>query len=133
MSNLLDTSVIVRYLINDEPLLADRAREIIDRVPDLFVPGVVLAETAFVLFSVYRISRVVIVDQLVELLRKRNIRALGIEKTLAIQALALCRPSGRVSFADALTWAHARASGFEAVYTFDARFPAEGVQLRSHV
>ena len=133
MGSLLETSVIVRYLVNDEPVLAARARGVIDDAPDLFVPTVVLAETAFVLFSVYKISRTIIVDHLVQLLRKSNVRALGIEKTLAIQALMLCRPSGRISFADALTWAHARASGFETIYTFDARFPSEGVELRSAV
>lgn len=35
----------------------------------------------------------------------------------------LWRPSGRVSFADALIWAAARATAEPRVITFDQRFP----------
>ena len=38
----------------------------------------------------------------------------------------LCRPSGRVSFADALVWAAARSQTDASVYSLDERFPDEG-------
>ena len=41
----------------------------------------------------------------------------------------LCRPSGRVLFADALIWAEAVTNGLN-VYTFDRRFPNSGVALQ---
>ena len=53
-----------------------------------------------------------------------------IETDLAIQALRLCRPSGRVNFADALLWAVARAAAPARVWSFDQRFPADGIELR---
>lgn len=42
----------------------------------------------------------------------------------------MCRPSGRVSFGDAMVWAAARSAGVEVVYTFDRRFPSVGIEVR---
>lgn len=53
MSSLLETSVVVRYLVQDQPQMAQRAAEIIDGPDDLVVTDVVLLETAHVLRSVY--------------------------------------------------------------------------------
>ena len=50
-----------------------------------------------------------------------------------LSGLELCRPSGRVSVPDALIWAMARAQPPSVVYTFDRRFPAEGIELREPV
>jgi predicted nucleic acid-binding protein len=41
----------------------------------------------------------------------------------------LCRPSGRVNYADALINADARAHAVERLYTFDERFPSEGLMI----
>jgi predicted nucleic-acid-binding protein len=83
---------------------------------------------AYVLTSVYGIVREVVVDHLITLLRKENIRPCHLPKGLAIEALLLCRPSHRVSFADALIWAAARADS-AAVFTLDERFPSEGITV----
>ena len=48
------------------------------------------------------------VDGLIALLRKANIDTFRLDKDLVLEALLLCRPLGRVSFADALVWAVAR-------------------------
>lgn len=46
-----------------------------------------------------------------------------------LEALLLCRPSGQVSFADALVWAAARSQANAAVYSLDERFPDEGITV----
>ncbi len=51
------------------------------------------------------------------------------EKALVTGALLLCRPSGRVNYADALTNADARAYRVGKLYTFEERFPSEGLAL----
>jgi len=51
-------------------------------------------------------------------------------KPLVLEALSLCRPSGRVSVADAFIWASARHAGIDGVYTFDRRFPAANLTVR---
>ena len=67
-----------------------------------------------------------------ELLRRRAAAAdldFRLDKDLVLQALLFCRLSGRVSFADALVWAAARSQAGAAVYSFDARFPDEGITV----
>ncbi|MEE4378676.1 MAG: PIN domain-containing protein [Candidatus Competibacteraceae bacterium] len=131
MSGLLDTSVIVRYLTGDPPKLADRAAHIIDSTIALHITDVVLVEVAYVLISVYKMPRAAVVDALIALLQRTNIRLFALDKTTVFEALLLCQPSGRVAFADALIWAVARSSDTPTVYTFDKRFPTDGVQLES--
>jgi predicted nucleic acid-binding protein len=130
LTALVDTSVVVRYLTGDQRELADRAGRIIDSSIELRIPEIVLVEAAHVLERVYRIPRDVVVDHLIGLLQRMNIRPLVLDKPLAIQALLLCRPSNRVSFPDAMIWASVRASGAAAVYSFDERFPADGIVVR---
>jgi hypothetical protein len=58
------------------------------------------------------------------------VQLIGIDRATAVEALLLCRPSGRVSVPDALTWAEARTSGAGAVYSFDRTFPSDGITVR---
>ena len=88
-----------------------------------------LVETAYVLTSVYRVPRELVVDHLVALLRKANIETFRLDKDLVLEALLLCRPSGRVSFADELVWAAARSEPDGTVFSLDERFPNEGITV----
>jgi len=130
VSGFLDTSMIVRYLTGNPPGLAQKAAKVIDSKEDLQVTDVVLAETAYVLTSVYKIARSVVVDHLIAFLQKENVSPFALDRGLVLQALLLCRGSGRVSFADAMVWAAARSSGAKVVYSLDERFPSDGLQIR---
>jgi hypothetical protein len=77
----------------------------------------------FKIWRDYGVPREEVVDSLVGLLRKRNIEAIDAEKALVADALLLCRPSGRVNYADA------RAHRVGKLYTFEERFPSEGLAL----
>lgn len=125
----IDTNVLLRYLLQDDPEKGSAAARLVDGPEELGVSSIALAETAFVLSRVYSVPRERVVDGLVTLLRKRSIVVLGMDKALAASVLLLCRPSGRVSYADALINADARAHGIERLYTFDERFPSEGLTL----
>ena len=129
MIGWLDTSVVVRYLTGDPPELADRAAVVVDGERELRLTSVVLAETAYVLTSVYGVPREVVVDHLIRLLQKDNIAVSDLAPEAAVSALLLCRPSGRVSFADALLWGAVRSAGDGCVVTFDQRFPEAGVEV----
>jgi predicted nucleic acid-binding protein len=133
VSGFLDTSVVVRYLTGHPPAMAAQAALIIDEVDNLEVSGVVLTETAYVLRSRYQVPRESIVDHLVAFVRKENIKTFALEKELVLLALIMCRPSGRVSFADAMIWAAARSGGGQIIYSFDQRFPTDGVEVRRRV
>lgn len=121
---------MVRYLTGDPPEMAEQAAGIIDEVGDLWITDVVLAETAYVLTTVYQIPRDVAIDHLSALIQKENISPYALDKGLVLQALLLCRPSGRVSFADAMVWAAARSAASTVVYSLDERFPNQGLEVR---
>lgn len=128
---LLDTNMVVRYLTGEPPPLADRAAEIIEGEGRLVLSEVVIVEAAYVLSSNYGIPRARIVEALNGLLQRENLRPLHLSKIRIAEALELCRPSGRVSFTDALVWAQALDTGAERVYSFDRRFPDDGVEVVS--
>jgi len=124
----LDTSVVVRYLVGDPAALAARAAEIIDSGEPLQVTDVVLLETAHVLASFYNVPREVVVDHLIAFVQKADVSLFHLDKGLVLQALLMCRPSGRVSFGDAMIWAAARSAGSKVVYSLDERFPSAGLE-----
>jgi predicted nucleic acid-binding protein len=126
----VDANVILRYLLNDLPDQAAAAAHILDREAELIVTDGTLAEVAYVLSRYPGITREQVVDALIAFISKQNITLLALDKTLTIQSLLRCRPSGRVSFADALLWAAARSAGATTIYTFDDRFPTDGPTLR---
>src|SRR5215217_523724 len=100
----MDASVLVRYLTADPYETAVRARELIDSETELVITETALNETAHTVRSVYQRGREEIVDSLIDLLQRSNIRFQPLDKSLVIAALLLCRPSGRVSIGDALIW-----------------------------
>ena len=126
----LDSNVLVRYLIGDPPDQADRAAEIIDHTSRLCITTVSLAEVYFVLNRLYGIPRGRLIDQLIDFLLKENIVPHGVDKEFLIQGLRMCRDSGRVNVADAMIWAEARTAGIEVIYSFDQRFPSDGLEIR---
>lgn len=130
MSGLLDTSVIMRYLTGEPEHLLPVAQSIIEDETALEVTLATIGECGFVLTKVYGLSRESAVDALIELLSRRNVSVVHYDTALVQTALLLCRPSARVSFTDALIWAEATQREHRVVYTFDERFPRDGVELR---
>jgi predicted nucleic acid-binding protein len=125
----LDTSYIIRYLTNDPPDMAARAAAIIDSDEPLVLSEMVLVESAYVLSSFYKVPRAEIVDALMDLVQRSNIRLANLTKTRVLDGLSLCRASKRCSFTDVLLWAQARDSGAERIYSFDEKFPDEGLAI----
>ena len=82
------------------------------------------------LTSVYGKSRSEVVDSLIDLVERDNISTYALDKNLVLEGLTMCRPSGRVSIADAMLWAAARSDRATAIYTFDRRFPGDGIEIR---
>jgi predicted nucleic acid-binding protein len=131
MTELIDANVIVRYLMDEPPAMAEIAATLIEGPRQLTVSPLILAEAGFVLTKVYGRDRSKVVTLLIELIQRSNVSIHQMDTETAVEALEYCRPSARVSFADALLWAEARAVG-GAVHTFDRRFPGEGITLISH-
>ena len=132
LSGFVDTSVLVRYLTGEPHEMAEAAYRIVDEHNHLIVTSEVIAETFYVLSTVYGVPRAVTIDHLVDLLRKENISVHSLEKATVIIGLMMCRQSGRVSIVDALIWAAARNEG-GTVFSFDRRFPSTGVRVAANL
>jgi predicted nucleic acid-binding protein len=125
----LDTSYVVRYLTNDPPDMAAQAATIIDSDEPLVLSEMVLLESAYVLTSVYKVPRAEIVDALMALVQRSNLRLANLTKARVLAGLSLCRASNRCSFTDVLLWAQARDSGADRIYSFDEKFPDDGLTI----
>jgi predicted nucleic-acid-binding protein len=116
----LDTNVLVRYLVEDDPRQCALATALIDRVvandETLFVSDIVVCETVWVLSISYRIGRTEIVALLRDLFRARHLEFLATDQLVrALDAYV----AGKGDFADYLIREHARAAECESVATFD--------------
>lgn len=126
----LDTNVLVRFLVHDDPDQARIASEIIEQLTEEapgFVSREVLVELVWVLERAYRLARAEITGAIDGLLASTE---LVVEGADAIgSALELYRNDG-FGFADLMIAAAARRAGASEVVTFDrkaARLP--GVRL----
>ncbi len=116
----LDTNVIVRYLVQDDPVQSRRATEIVEhrlsRRNPAFVSVVAIAEMVWVLDRAYRFSNEDIVAAIERTLRTD---ALVVENEQKVFAAMTALEEGRGSFADALIGALGAAAGCSATLTFD--------------
>ena len=124
----LDTNVVVRLLIGDDPLqtpIAERA--FLDAIASggIYLPDVVLAEVAWVLRG-YDLDRQTRYDLLERLVRSRGVVVDDIDAV--IDALQHFRQGG--DLVDQLILARAARAGALPVLSFDQRFSRwEGVEL----
>lgn len=116
----LDTNVLVRFLVEDDPAQTERARVFLQRIIDAgstaFVSDVVLCEIVWVLERSYKLRRPEIARLLGRLLRANHLAFLSPDPLApALEAY----DEGRGDFADYVIREHARAHGCDAVATFD--------------
>lgn len=116
----LDTNVLVRYVLQDDPRQSPRASRLIESLSadePGFVPVVALVELAWVLGSGYKLSREQLAAVLETLLRSKEL----VLDRADIVTQALNRfTTGGADFADALIERIAAAAGCEQTMTFDA-------------
>jgi len=111
----VDTNLIVRYLVGDEPAQATRARKLIDN-NDVFVSITVMLETEWVLRSAYGFPAAQCAAALAAF---AGLPRVSIEDEVAV-AKALHGMGKGIDFADGLHLA--KAEGCEAFITFDRDF-----------
>ena len=115
---LLETSVIIRFLTRDDARKSERSRRLILESDEGSCCEAVVWETVYVLENVYRLSGTDI----------QPARPVLSARRLTLSTVTSA-PGGNVkhavSFTDAYQVAYARASGAEAIYTYDADFVAK--------
>jgi predicted nucleic-acid-binding protein len=118
----VDTNVIVRYLVGDDPQQAEKARRLIGHAP-IFVPRTVLLEVEWVLRGVYELPSSRIIPALRTL---AGLPEVSIEDAPLV-AKAMDWAETGMDFADAL---HLAASTqCDSLLTFDRRFARAGTRL----
>jgi len=117
----LDTNVLVRYVVQDDPAQAGVATRLIENFTAAepgFVSMIVVVETVWVLQSSYKAERTEIAHVLETLLRSRELVVEDAE--LVWQALRIFTRSG-ADFADCLIQRCGHAAGCDETVTFDQR------------
>ena len=133
MSELLDTNVIVRYLVESTESIPVRFKgvfsffEKVERGDiQVYLPALVLFQTFFVLTSYYEVPAAEAAEKLEELLSFKGITIP--EKAIIRNCLRLLQERN-LDLVDAYIAAHSRARGYKGVYSFDADLQACGLQL----
>jgi predicted nucleic-acid-binding protein len=118
----IDTNVLVRFLVNDDPAQAQKVRGIFSSAEkqreSLFVPLLVLQETIWVLESAYQIRRLELINALGELLL---LPVLQFEHRSAVQGMLSRAIDNTLDLPDLLIDQSARLAGCETVLTFDKK------------
>lgn len=114
---LFDTNVVLRYLLNDIPEMADEAEQLIKN-DTVGVTTEVLAEVVYVLGGVYHLSRTEIADAVKLFLEDVPAVYLS-DKKIIIAALDLYAEKS-LDFVDCVIWAYHHISGID-VKTFDKK------------
>ena len=117
----LDTSILIRYLTQDDPAQSLRANEIIDRKLSSEAPGfvslVTIAEVAWVLRSRYKATGQEIATAIERIL---SCDSLEVQNEQQVYEAMLALKAGEGTFADALICALGTWSGCSSTLTFDS-------------
>jgi predicted nucleic-acid-binding protein len=121
----LDTNVLVRFLVRDDPAQAAAATEVLGRVTAageaLFVPITVALEIEWVLRSNYGFPKADIARTFGTLLSTRE---LSFESEAALEHALLLWQERRADFSDCVHVALAAQAGEQPLWTFDKRASA---------
>jgi predicted nucleic-acid-binding protein len=116
----LDTNVLVRFLVEDDPVQSSQSRALIQAARDAaepcFVPEVVLCELVWVLSVSYKVPRQSIRLILGQLLLAEH---LAFSATDRLSRALASYQAGKGNFADYLILEDARNAGCRGVATFD--------------
>ena len=116
----LDTNVLLRLLLNDDPNQARQAQDLVDRAvaasDRVLLPDIVLCELEWVLESVYSFSRARIAATVRRLLDAEEFAF--VNRPAVVRALEHYT-RGKADFSDYLLGESAMMAGASTTYTFD--------------
>jgi predicted nucleic acid-binding protein len=115
----VDTSVLVRYLVGTPPAQARKAAALVDGTDEIGVSPVALAECAHVLRTQYDVESGDILDSLIALLQRENVRVLGLRTDVLVGVLVRARQLPGRPIPDALIVATSLAADALPLATFD--------------
>lgn len=126
----VDTSVLVRYLVGAPAAQARRAAQLIDGEELIGISPVVLAECAHVLRTQYAVDRLDIIESLIGLVQRENVRLLGQRADLLLGTLVRARTLPGRPIPDALIVAATLEADAVPFATFDRAQARYGLVTR---
>ncbi len=120
-----DTNVVVRLLVRDDAAQAKKAEQTFlrhARGDGVFLPLVVVVETAWVLAYTYELSRNAIHEHLLALIRTRGV---VVDEADLVQEALDAYAKGGADFGDYVILAATRRAGCRTLLTFDRRLAKE--------
>jgi predicted nucleic acid-binding protein len=126
----LDTSVLVRYLVGTPPAQARRAAALVDGRDDVGISPVALAECAHVLRTQYEVGAGDVIDSLIALVQRENVRVLGLRTDILLDVLVRARQLPGRPIPDALIVASSLAADALPLATFDRDQRRYGIATR---
>ncbi len=120
-----DTNVVVRLLVRDDATQAKKAEQTFlrhARGDGVFLPLVVIVETAWVLAYTYELSRKAIHEHLLALIRTRGV---VVDEADLVQEALDAYSKGGADFGDYVILAATRRAGCRTLLTFDRRLAKE--------
>lgn len=115
----LDTNVLVRYIVQDDPMQSGKATRLVEGLTEVeqgFFALMSVVELVWVLQGCYGAEKADIVAVLENML---SIDALVIEQSDTVRKALKIYQAGNADFADCLICCSAAAAGCKAVMTFD--------------
>ena len=120
---LVDTNILLRLVLNDNPTLSPKARIIFERISsgevDSLITLLTISEVVYTLERSYKIPKREIVESLSKLF---NILNLKVEKQKLIQRTFTIYVSKNISFPDSYHVAYMESKRLNQIYSFDTDF-----------
>ncbi len=113
---IVDTNIILRYLLNDDEKLNKKAREIIDN-NDTLITNEVIIETCYVLTKLYKVETEIIYTLVIELMAQNNI--FFVDRALIYETFKVYSKTN-IDLVDCILYAYGKIEGQE-VKTFDKK------------
>lgn len=126
----VDTSVLVRYLVGTPAVQAQHAAALMDGPNEIGISPVALAECAHVLRTQYGVGREDIVEALIGLIQRANVRVIGLRTDVLLGVLVRARSMPGRPIPDALIVATSLAVDALPLHTFDRDQARYGIATR---
>lgn len=123
----LDTNIVVRYVMQDDPAQSPKANKLIDSLGDGkgYITLISLIETTWVLESCYDLNKNELIQALEGILKTKQFL---VEKPDVAYVALKNYKQGKADYSDALIAASAKDSGCEKIMTFDKRAVTVGME-----
>ena len=127
MSAFVDTNILIRHLTGDPPAMAALASAYLQTESELLLTDLVVAETVYVLESVYEAPRRQVAEAMRSLVALASV--ITVDAALLLRTLEIYETDG-IDFADSYLVACAESTGVNRVASFDRSIDRIGTVRR---